>query len=222
MPNYVTIITPIKASQTERCRQFLRNNAEPESGMRCRPDFRFDKVASLHFASCVILEGAGDFEPSLVFEATFDGSKADFISDLLRAAGDGIHGLYQHCVGYPASGRMSPELAKEFLIDHDVGAHIYFSGNPGRSVAEIRREGGIRSEIVEYFSGQQRRGAVAPRMDGLFAQLRDFITGNPSSRWAEQPAPVPWEVQYRNLTAVALVIAAFALACLIGFACDWL
>jgi hypothetical protein len=222
MTNYVTIITPIKASQTERCRQYLRNNAEPESDMRCRPDFRFDKVASLHFASCVILEGTDDFEPSLVFEATFDGSKADFISDLLRAAGDGIHGLYQHCVGYPASGRISPELAREYLIDHDVGAHIYFSGNPGRTVAEIRGEGGIHSKIVEYCSGQQRSGAFAPRMDGLFVQLRDFITGNASSRWAEQPAPVPWEVQYRNLTAVAAVIAALALACLIGAACDWL
>ena len=222
MTNYVTIITPIKASQTERCRQFLRNNAEPEAEMRCRPDFRFDKVASLHFASCVILEGTEDFEPSLVFEATFDGSKADFISDLLRAAGDGIHGLYQHCVGYPASGRISPELAKEYLIDHDVGAHIYFSGNPGRTVAEIRGEGGIHSKIVEYFSGQQRSGAFAPRLDGLLVQLRDFITGNASSRWAEQPAPVPWEVQYRHLTAMAAVIAALALACLIGVACDWL
>jgi len=93
MPNYVTIITPIKASQTEQCRQYLRDNAEPESGMRCRPDFRFDRIPSLHFASCTILERTHDFEPSLVFEATFDGSKADFISDLLRAAGEGIHGF---------------------------------------------------------------------------------------------------------------------------------
>ena len=222
MPNYVTIITPIKASQTEQCRQYLRDNAEPESGMRCRPDFRFDRIPSLHFASCTILERTHDFEPSLVFEATFDGSKEDFISDLLGAAGEGIHGLYQHCAGYPASGLTSPELAKEYLIDHDVGAHIYFSGNPGRTVAEIKGESGLQSEIVDYFAGQQRRGAFAPRLDGLFAQLRGFITGNADSRWAERPAPVPWEVQYRNLTAVAIVIAALALACLIGAACDWL
>src|SRR6476659_7992798 len=222
MAKHVTIITPIKASQTEQCRQYLRDNAEPGSDMRCRPDFRFDRIPSLHFASCIILEGTHDFEPSLVFEATFDGSKADFISDLLRAAGEGIHGLYQHCVGYPASGLISPELAKEYLIDHDVGAHIYFSGNPGRTVAEIKAENGLQSEIVDYFAGQQRRGAFAPRLDALFAQLRGFITGNADSRWADRPAPVPWEVQYRNLTAVAIVIAALALACLIGAACDWL
>ena len=222
MTNYVTIITPIKASQTEQCRQYLRANAEPQSQMQCRPDFRFDRIPSLHFASCIILEGTHDFEPSLVFEATFDGPKADFISDLLRAAGDGIHGLYQHCVGYPASGLISPALAKEYLLDHDMGAHIYFSGNPGRTVAEIKGENGLQSEIVDYFAGQQSRGALAPRLDGLFAQLRGFITGNADSRWADRPAPVPWEVRYRNLTAVAIVIAALALACLIGAACDWL
>jgi len=81
-------------------------------------------------------------------------------------------------------------------------------------------ENGLQSEIVNYFAGQQPRGALAPRLDGLFAQLRGFITGNADSRWADRPAPVPWEVQYRNLTAVAIVIAALALACLIGAACD--
>ncbi|MDP1867048.1 MAG: hypothetical protein Q8L13_11995 [Bradyrhizobium sp.] len=221
MTNYVTIITPIKASQTEQCRQYLRDNAEPQSEMRCRPDFRFNRIPGLHFASYIILDGTHDFEPSLVFEATFDGSKADFISDLLRAAGDGIHGLYQHCVGYPASGRIAPELAKEYLIDHDAGAQIYFSGNPGRTVAEIKDESGLHSKIVNYFAGQQPRGAFAPRLDGLLAQLLGFITGNADSRWADRPAPVPWEVRFRHASAVAVVIAALALACLIGAACDW-
>jgi hypothetical protein len=222
MANYITIITPIKASQTKQCRDYLRDNAEPKAGMRCRQDFQFDRIPTLHFASCVILERTDDFDPSLVFEATFDGSKEDFISDLLREAGDGIHRLYQHCVGYPASGRISPELAKEYLINHDVGAHIYFSGSPGRAVAEIRGENGLHSETVRNFAGRQPRGGFAPRLDGLFAQLRGFITGNEDRHWAEQPAPVPWEVQYRKLTAVAAGIAVLAVACLIGAACDWL
>ena len=41
MPNYITIITPIdasNASNTERCRQYLRDNAEPGPGMQCRPE----------------------------------------------------------------------------------------------------------------------------------------------------------------------------------------
>jgi hypothetical protein len=220
MTNYITIITPIEGLDTEPCRQYLRAKAEPQSGMRCRPDFQFDLIPTLHFASFVILE-TDDFGPSLVFEATFDGSKEDFVSDLLRVAGKGLHELYQHCKGYPACGLTTPELAKEYLIDHDKGAHIYFSGNPGRTVAEIRGESGVHSKIVSYFSGQQRSGAFAPRLDGLFVQLRGFIAERSGSRWAEQQAPVPWEVRFRRTSAVAAVIAFLALACLIGAACDW-
>ena len=68
MPDHITIITPIKTSDIERCRQYLRKNAEPEDRMRCRPQFRFDLIPNLHFASFVILDAAGDFSPSLVFE----------------------------------------------------------------------------------------------------------------------------------------------------------
>jgi hypothetical protein len=222
MANYITIITPIKSSLAGQCRDYLRRHAEPQAGMQCTGDFPFDRISTLHFASCVILEETGDFAPSLVFEAAFDGSKEDFISDLLRVAGNGIHELYQHCEGYPASGRISPELAKEYLISHDAGAHIYFSGSPGRTVGEIRGESRVRSEIVDHFVKPQRLAATAPRLDGLFAQLRSFMTDDASRRWANQPAPVPWEVKCRKLTVVAAGIAAVVLACLIGAGCDWL
>jgi len=76
MPDYITIITPIEASNTERCRQYLRDNAEPQIGMQCKPQFRFDLIPNLHFASFVILDAAADFGPNLVFEATFDGLKS--------------------------------------------------------------------------------------------------------------------------------------------------
>jgi hypothetical protein len=220
MPNYITIITPIEGLDTRQCREYLRVKAEPQSDMRCTPDFQFDLIPTLHFASFVILEPTDDFGPSLVFEATFDGSKEDFVSDLLREAGKGLHGLYQHCTGYPACGLTTPELVKEYLIDHDEGAHIYFSGNAGRTVAEIKGENGINSKVVSYFAGRQP-GAFAPRLDGLFVQLRGFIAEKSGSRWAEQQAPVPWEVRFRRASAVVAGIAVLALACLIGTICDW-
>src|SRR5205085_7326092 len=79
---------------------------------------------------------------------------------------------------------------------------------------------GIRSKIVSYFSGRQP-GGFAPRLDGLFVQLRGFIAEKTGSRWAEQQAPVAWEVRFRRASAVAAAIAVLALACLIGAACDW-
>jgi hypothetical protein len=221
MANYLTIITPIEVSNTERCRQYLRDHAEPGSDMRCGPNFQFDLIPNLHFSSFVILEAADDFKPNLVFEATFDGSKADFLSDLLRVAGNGMDQVYGCCAGYPASGLTTPELIKEYLIGHDAGAHIYFSGNPGRIVAEIKGESGIRSTIVSYFSQLQDSGIFAPRLDGIFSGLRGFVAETPQSRWAEQPIPLPWEVKFRHEIAVAVIIAALIAACLLGAACDW-
>jgi len=218
MPDYITIITPIEASNTERCRQYLLDNAEPQIGMQCKPQFRFDRIPNLHFASFVILDAAVDFGPNLVFEATFDGSKADFLSDLLRVAGNGMHELFQHCVGYPGTGLTTPELAKEYFIGHDAGAHIYFSGSPGRTAAQIKDESRMHSRIVGYFSRLQAGDAFPPRLNALFGALRGFIAERASRRWAEQQAPVPWEVRFRTAIAVALVIAALILACLLGAA----
>lgn len=225
MLDYITIITLIKASNTERCRQYLRDNAEPQIGMQCNPRFRFDFIPNLHFASFVILDAAADFGPNLVFEATFDGSKADFLSDLLRVAGNGMHDLYQHCIGYPDTGLTTPELAKEYFIGHDAGAHVYFSGSPGRTVAQIRDESRIHSKIVSYFSLLQTGDAFPPRLNGLFGALQGFIAERASMRWAGQQAPVPWEIRFRTALAVALVIAGLILAGLLGaalaVACGW-
>jgi hypothetical protein len=216
MPNFITIIAPIEASYTERCRQYLRDNAEPQIGMQCRPQFRFDLVPSLHFASFVILDAAVDFGPTLVFEATFDGSREDFLSELLRVAPDGMHELYQHCIGYPASGLETPELAKEYFIGHDAGANIYFSGSPGRTVAQIKGEDRMRSRVVSFFSRLQAGDAFPPRLNGLFGGLRGFVAERASRRWAEQQAPVPWEVRFRTAIAFAAAISVLILACLLG------
>ena len=225
MPNCITIITPIKLSSTERCRRYLREYAEPQAGMQCQPKFGFDRIPSLHFASFVILDAAADFEPSLVFEATFDGSKGDFVSDLLQVAGNGMYELYQHCVGYPAAALITPELAKEYLLDHDAGTDIYFSGSPGRTVGEIKGESRIHSRIVSYFSRLQPSDNFAPRLNGLFSGIRAFIDRRASRRWAEQQAPVPWEVRFRPALPYAAVFAAAILVCLIGLALavgfDW-
>ena len=56
----------------------------------------------------------------------------------------------------------------------------------------------------------------APRLNGLFGALRGFIAERASRRWAEQQAPVPWEVRFRTAIASAAAIAALIVACLLG------
>jgi hypothetical protein len=222
-PNYTTIVTPIGPANLESCRQYLRDHAEPQLGranefLECRPLFRFDKIASLHFCSFVVLEAADGIGPSLVFEATFDGPKDDFLHELLQTAPEGLDNVYRQCIGYPASGLATPELIKEYFVRHDVGAGTFFSGCPGRTVSQIKGEGRIRDGIVSFLSTRCQTGAAIPaRPAGILdIVLRDFIRGTAVNRWAEQQAQLPWEMTSRKWVAVAAVGGVFLLACCVG------
>src|SRR5437667_11662451 len=164
MPAYTTIITSIKDSCADSCRQYLRDRVEPagtSSGPRCSPQFRFDLIPTLHFCSFSVLDKEDEFSAYLVFEATFDGSREDFLSDLLRIAPDGMHELYSPCVGYPVSDCAIPRIAREYLLRHDAGANTFFCGSPGRTVAQIKDEHRLRAAIVEHLS--RMAGAIPPR-----------------------------------------------------------
>jgi hypothetical protein len=227
-PSIATIIAPIEPLQVAWCRDYLRDNAEPRLGsghafLECRPLFRFDQITRLHFCSFLILEATDRVGPSLVFEATFDGPKAEFLDDLLRIAPTGFDQIYRCCIGYPASGATTPSLVKEYLNRHDVGANTFFSGNPGRSVPQIKGEHAVRDGIVSFFSTQFWNGAVMPsRPAGLLDLVKHVcICEKDAYRWAEQPAPVPWQVTFRTQVVAVAGLVALLLTFALGAAMCW-
>ncbi len=222
-PNYTTIVTPIVAGREGVLKQYLRDHAEPRPGspcedfLRCRSLFPFDKIKCLHFCSFSVLDEDGEFGPSLILEATFDGSRADFLRELWRVAPAGMHAVYGHCVGYPATGLAVPELIEEYLVRHDVGADTFFSGCPGRCVAQIQGESRVRSEIVAFLSSRQAANAPPPTLAALQqAMQRDVVRMRPENRWAEQPAVTPWEIANRTWVVRAVIVAATAGMCALG------
>ena len=220
MPGYTTIIVPIDEQRADDCRRYLRDNVEPScttAGLQCSKKFPFHLIPTLHFCSFIVLH-EDDFGPNLVFEATFDGSRDDFLSDLMQVAPDGMHELFSHCVGYPCSDSAIPHIAREYLARHDAGAHTFFCGNPGRTVAQIKDEEGLRAAIVQHLSGLGIGSAVPPRLNPLFEVLQGFLRSKKSHRWAEQPAPVPWEVRFRTAIVVAAAIAILIATCVFGAA----
>lgn len=226
MPSVTTIITPLDPKSVETCRQYLRANADPSpdfahNRLQCQSLFPFDKIKTLHFCSFVILEADGEFGPSLVFEATFDGGRAEFLQDLVRVAPDGLHELYHHCTGYPAAGMTAPGLVQEYFERHDVGVSTFFSGYPGRSVSQVQGEDGIHSGIVTFLGDRWRAAQNMPgRLVGFFEAIKhDFVRGRPENRWAGEQASLPWEVTSRNAVAGFAIAAAIALACALGWLC---
>lgn len=220
-PNYTTIITPLAPGLVEGCRKYLRDTAEPRPAgdfLQCQPLFRFDRIASLHFCSFVVLEADNEFSPSLVFEATFDGPAEDFIGELLDVASEGMHEVYRHCTDYPSSGLAAPQLIKEYLMRNDVGANTFFCGSPGRSVAQVKGESLVRNNIVSFLSSKLSSGAANPaRSSGFLEAVRRLvIRGQDDNCWAEQQAPTPWEVRQRSWIVSSAIVAAFVVVCSTG------
>lgn len=226
-PNYVTIVTPLEPDSVGSCRQYLRDNADPQLGhpnafLECRPLFRFDEIASMHFCSFVILAAADGVPPSLVFEATFDGSRDDFLNDLLRIAPEGFDTVYRQCAGYPVSGIATPQLVKEYLLRHDLGANTYFNGSPGRTVSQIRGEGRIRDNLASFLSERCEAGKKIPgRAAAILAIVRNRVREAGAADWAEQPVRLPWEMTFRSGIARAAIVAVVVLASLLGALVCW-
>ncbi|MEA2934569.1 MAG: hypothetical protein QOD74_1215 [Variibacter sp.] len=171
---------------------------------------------SLHFCSFLIvpnLEGAAN----LVFEATFDGSLDDFLDDLLNVALPGIHAIYEHCVGYPATGQSIPALMAGYLRDNNAGATAFFTGSAGRSVSQIRGEQRLRDQVAAHFDRSRSSGESASTFVELQRQIqREVIRRKRENQWAEQRCVMPREVRWRVPTALALGLAAILAASLLG------
>jgi hypothetical protein len=222
-PHYATIITAIDPGRVADLRAYLRTHVEPslnekQDALACQEDFRFDQVGSLHFCSFVTLDADGEegLPPYLIFEATFDGSREDFIDEMLRVAPKGMHTVYEHCDGYPQAGMVAPTLVKEYLIFHDVGANTFFSGSRGRSASQIKRESELRRKLVEFL-GRRRPGGMPGTLAGLQQLVQnDFVRQDAANRWAEDAAVVPWPVAYRSITLRVVAVLALALLCVVG------
>jgi hypothetical protein len=222
---YATIITSIVEGHAEALKDFLRTEVEPifarnepREILKCQPRFPFDRIGSLHFCSFVVLDGDVEFPPCLVFEATFDGSLDRFLDALLEVAPGAIDEIYRHCEGYPASGRAIPELVKTYLARHDEGAHTFYFGSPGRTVAEIKDEAqtydALANAVCEPWS---RHKAMPATFAGILQELRDVIRNQPGYRWAAlHMTAVPWEVAWRKAVPVAAVLAVLGAAYLLG------
>lgn len=140
----VTIVTPVKPDCDTQLRELIEQRI-------CADEFRV--LSGLHFASLSViddrLDGPEDppFNPHLVFEASFDGCREDFVDELVLLVGHRLNTIYVHCEGYPSSGVALPQVVKNYLIRHDLGADTLYVATPGRTVEQIRQESRLRDEL---------------------------------------------------------------------------
>src|SRR5262249_2782535 len=101
--------------------------------------------------------------PHLVFEVSFDGTREDFVDDLVTQIPGVVDNVFKFCEDYPETGTTLPQVTTNYLLDRDVGADALYIGFPGRTVDQIREEKRLRDELVGTLDRIRR--AVPPDED---------------------------------------------------------
>jgi hypothetical protein len=147
-------------------------------------------LIGLHFASVTVLGGKDapdDFSPHLLFEASFDGTREDFVADLIAHGGPWLDTIFRDCEGYPTEGHRIPQVVNNYLFDHDCGANCSYIAYPYRSVEQIHHEHGLRLAVAQI---ERRLRAVwlpPPRPRALVSRIREQIAAIPALRGALTP-----------------------------------
>jgi hypothetical protein len=198
----VTIVTPIHRGRDQEVRDLLRDRIHKD---------RFRALTRLHFASFSVIDnhsdGDGDspFEPHLVFEASFDGSREDFVDELVLLLGPLLDEIYAHCVGYPDHATTLPQPVKNYLHHHDCGADALYVATPGRTVDQITQERRLRQELhwrAERIRNNVPYAAIPPPTKRAIVQrLRREIAEVPDLQGTITVPERPFVVTYGAMLA---------------------
>ena len=104
----------------------------------------FGKVSSTHLARLVVLDDVVYFGmPSceehlkskyLIFESNFDGDLDPYLKQLATEARDEVHGIWQHCVGYPGVQNVDAFIA--YMKRCQVETTFYFADVNDKTVQQ--------------------------------------------------------------------------------------
>lgn len=176
-PSVLTVAVEVASDQWTPLRRYLKTKVNPGPGGRSG-DLKFENYPNLHFLSFCMPpplrktaaetpEKAQSEEGTrglLVMEATFDGPEDAFIRDLVAQDRDALIAIFDRCRGFPRTARENPHLIEIFLKQRTLPSQAFFSGAPGKTVVQIRRERALRRKLGDVLrTAPQDLMAAEPR-----------------------------------------------------------
>jgi hypothetical protein len=183
----VTIAAPIAPGREADLQNLLETAGQNPADNSLVPFARFPNI---HFGRFFILPAATDpqgrsYSAQLVFLADVDGPGDAFVLQLVGAAGDGLHTLYQHCQDY--LGRVG---LRDYLTSHGVNAAASYVNTVGRTVNQVHQEAELHDALQQFLdTSQDAFRNTGPRR--VRAAIQEFVEREPSLAWARQPFPQP-------------------------------
>lgn len=152
-PSVLTFIAEVDPTEYGILKAHLKGNVNPDAqgpnAQKTPKELNFENYPNLHFLSFCMPEPQGDMPCQLVMEATFDGPEDAFIRDLVHGDLNALIRIFRHCPDFPRRARENPHLVEIYLKQHTLPSQTFFSGAPGKTVAEIKRERRLRNKLGE-------------------------------------------------------------------------
>ncbi|PWW24209.1 hypothetical protein JD79_03387 [Geodermatophilus normandii] len=201
----VTVLAPLPPEHRDRALAALTELAGPDRGA-----LAFDRLAGLHFARILLLEGdtspsGAEVGPALLYSADTDGSADDHVRALADVSGNGLDRAFGLCSGYPE--RSDPAGRAAWLRAHRVPEAAFYVNTAGRGVSQVVAEARLRDGLETYLD--DHRDAVAGLAPAqVHAVLRRHALTDPRLRFGTVPARrPPWSWRARELAhAIAVPV----------------
>ncbi len=193
----LTILSPIKhdphaeISHSLAIRMYLQTLPVDGKGP-------FGKVSSTHMARLVVLDDVVYFGmPSceehlkskyLIFESNFDGELEPYLKQLAAEAGDEVHTIWQHCIGYPGVQNVDAFLA--YMKRCQVETTFYFADVNDKTVQQTLKALQTQSAVASFIENNQGKPP-----DQLQAAFVEFLR-----RLSIAPRPKPASTKGKELT----------------------
>jgi hypothetical protein len=216
------VVAPLDANREGELRNLLASmNFRPGVVNPQNAIVPFGQFDRLHFARFVILADPtlddirehGVPPPtavaSLAFLGDCDGDADDFLSDLVRRAGNGLRQIFAHCQGFTPNSDLW-----QWMKDHSQPPAAMYVNWIGRTVRQIDEESALRNALAEYLDRHGVALAVqSPRQiwEKLIAIVHEKVEAGRLTLTPPQPTPFGWWL--RNLIhCIAVPIILFLLA----------
>jgi len=219
----VTIMADVTEGNLDALRSVLDEIAADVPGNRVMP---LGKLDGTHFARFFVTDalespGGTRIPAHLVFMSDFDGSADAHLEHLTNVGGDGMDELFGHCVAYPAARPVDRADRVAYLKRNVVAGGVRYVNTIGKTSRQIRAEAELY-EAIEDFLDLKREQLKAKDARGARGAVIEFVSGEPSLRWALTPAPRPplgyrlrETAHFAGPLVVALVLLPIALPALV-------
>jgi hypothetical protein len=177
----------------------------------------FEKLENLHFARFLITDDQTlddvrlyglprqEYPLYLTFLCDFDGSPADFLTDLTKYAESGLRRVFSFCDDFTSGADL-----RQWIFDHNLPVATSYVNWVGRTAKQVREEAALHQAIRAYLCANA--AAVEGRSAAqILAQVRKIVNTEVADGrlTLTRPAPTHWGSRIGNLVhaiGVALVI----------------